>query len=249
MLMTETSSRDTLTDTVAGSARPQPYRFIHKALRALMCRTLQRVAALDAVRDEDRSELQLVVGELLQVCTDHLTHENTHYHAPLRERAPRAVLPFDEDHREHEASIAALRARLARVLDTHVGGAAAQAQAYALYLELTRFVAENLEHMADEETQLTQALWEHFSDAEIQGLEDRLRAGLSDQESAYYLRWMARALDDAELLTLAQGARAAMPPEAFPEVFGLIAAELDADRGVRLARRLGLPVVPGLVAG
>ncbi|MBE0548698.1 MAG: hemerythrin domain-containing protein [Rubrivivax sp.] len=218
MLMTDATTRDTLTDAVAANPRLQPYRLIHKALRALMFHTLQRVAALDAARVDDRAAMQAAVDELLQVCADHLAHETRFYHAPLRERAPRAVLPFDDDHGGHEITITALRTRMAQVA---AGGAGARAEAYALYLELTRFIAENLEHMADEETQLTQALWQHFSDAEIAAMGDRLRATFSAQESTYYLRWMARALDDAELAALAGDARAGMPPEVFAGVLGL----------------------------
>jgi hypothetical protein len=245
MLMTGSTSRDATVAAVAASPRRQPYRFIHKALRALMFRTLKQAATLDAARVDERAALQAAVNELLQVCSDHLAHENTFFHEPLRARAPRAVLPFDDDHQSHVQAIASLRARLAQVVE---GGAAARGHAYALYLELSRFVGENLEHMADEETQLTQALWQHFSDAEIVALEDRLRASFSAQEAAYYLRWMARGLDDEELEALAQGARAGMPAPAFVGFASLILDELPASRRARLARALDLPPVPGLVA-
>jgi len=117
----------------------------------------------------------------------------------------------------------------------------------APYLALTRFIGENLDHMAAEETRMTQALWQHFTDDEILALEDRLRATFSAQEAAYYLRWMARALNDEELRALAEGARAQMPVEAFPGFFGAIADELEPARRARLARALELPPVPGLV--
>ena len=65
MLMTEPTSRDATTAAVAASPRPQPYRFIHKALRALMFRTLQQAATLDAARVDERAALQAAVNELL----------------------------------------------------------------------------------------------------------------------------------------------------------------------------------------
>jgi hypothetical protein len=236
MLMTETRTLGTSTDIVAASRRLQPYRFIHKALRAQMCRALQQTATLDAARADDRATLQAVVDELLQVCADHLAHEDRFFHLPLRERAPRAVLPFDDDHRSHEASITALRARLTRLA---AGGIHVRAEAYGLHLELTRFIGESLEHMAEEETRLTQALWQHFGDAEIAAQADRLRAALSEQERTYYLRWMARALDDAELAELAAEARGGMPPESFARFVDLLAGELDAARRARLLNTLG----------
>lgn len=244
MLMTETPNLSETTAAVCHAGRLQPYRHIHKALRALMFRTLQQAATLDAADAADRTTLVAAVDELLQVCSEHLGHENSHFHAALRERAPRAVLAFDDDHQGHELSIAALRTQLASVA---AGGAAVRGEAYALYLALTRFVGENLEHMADEETRLTHAFWQHFSDAEIESIEHRLRATFSPEKSAYYARWMARGLDDVELAALAAGAQAAMPAEVFGGLFDLLRAELPAPRQARLARALGLPPVSGLV--
>lgn len=244
MLMTETPARDDATTIVCHGTRVRPYRYIHKALRTLMFHTLQQVATLDALEAAQRATLVAAVDELLQVCSEHLGHENRFFHTALRERAPRAVLPFDDDHQGHELSIALLREQLARVAE---GGPTVRGAAYALYLTLTRFVGENLEHMADEETRLTQALWQHFGDAEIEAIENALRATFTPQKNAYYARWMARGLDDVELAALAAGAKAAMPPEAFDGLAALLMAELPAPRQARLARALGLPPVPGLV--
>jgi len=244
MLLTPPTDRDEATALVCHGDRLQPYRFIHKALRALMLRTLQQTATLDPADAGERAALLAAVEELLQVCSDHLAHENRYFHEPLRERAPRAVMPFDDDHEGHVAAIAALRQRVQRVTE---GGPAVAADAYALYLDLSRFIADNLEHMAEEETQLTRALWQHFSDAEILGLEDRLRATFTPQENAYYLRWMVRGLNHAELSALVTGARADMPAPVFAELCEMLRAELPAGRWARLARAIDLPPVPGLV--
>lgn len=244
MLMTETPTLYETTSAVCHAGRLQPYRFIHKALRMLMFRTLQQAATLDAADATDRAALVAAVDELLKVCSEHLGHENTFFHAALRERAPRAVLAFDDDHQGHELSIGALRTQLGRVA---AGGTAVRGEAYALYLALTRFTGENLEHMADEETRLTHTFWQHFSDAEIEAIEQRLLATFSPEKSAYYARWMARGLDDVELATLAAGAREGMPPAAFGGVLELLMAELPPLRRARLARAMGLPPVPGLV--
>jgi hypothetical protein len=240
----ERSAHPEAASAVANSDRLQPYRFIHKALRALMFRTLQQVASLDAARVDERAEMQVAVEELLQVCVDHATHENRFFHAPVRERAPHAVLAFDGDHHEHFRTIAALREQLARLVE---GGASARRHAYALYLDLSRFIGESLEHMAEEETQLTLALWQNFSDPEIQAMGDALRATHGAQESAYYLRWLARSLDDAELADMISAARNGMPAQAFAGYAEAILGELPTPRRARLATLLGVSPVPGLV--
>lgn len=226
---------DTLQLATTGR-REQPYRQIHKALRALLAEALQRVGTCDVRDDVERAAMVDTVERALSVCCDHLAHENRFFHEPLRQRAPRAVLAFENDHVEHLQAIGALRLQLQRVRDAGVDG---EALSYALYLQFGQFVGENLLHMAEEETVLTLALWEHFSDAEIQALEAALRATLSPEESAFYLQWMARGLNPAELEALLLGARAGMPPEAFEPLSAMALAEQSEPRRARLAQALG----------
>lgn len=244
MLMNDTPSQAEALAIVTASARMQPYRAVHKALRGLMAQTLEMLGRTDADDPTARAQALRAVDELLDVCAGHLAHENRFFHAALHERAPRAALPFDNDHDEHLAEIARLRERAALVRDA---GAQADAAAYCLYLELSRFVAENLEHMAEEETLLTRALWQHFRDDEILHIEGALVASLSPEEKAMSLRWMARMLSPAELAPMLSAMRASMPAEAFDAVLAEVFAQLDAPRHARLAQRLGVAAVPGLV--
>lgn len=227
------------------STRAQPYRHIHKALRVLFGHVLRRAGALDSADTQERAELVDEVERLLATCADHLAHENRFFHAPLRERAARSVRAFDDEHHEHLATIEALQLLLGRVRD---GGDEAPARAYELYLRLSVFVADSLSHMAEEESTLTQALWHHFSDDEIAGMTAALQATLSPQESAYYLRWMARGLNGAELAALFAEARAQAPAQVFDGLLDIARQELDTPRWARVARALGVPPAPGLVA-
>lgn len=236
----DTATLEALAEPIIGSPRRQPYRPIHKAIRHLLCRGLQQLGCLDVSRPEDLAAAIRLVDELLQVCSDHLAHENRHFHRALRARAPRAVLPFDDDHRSHEDAMAELRGRLQALQQ---GGAAVRGAGHGLYLALSRFVGENLEHMADEETQLTQALWQHFSDAEIAALEAELQASLGDTERLFYLRWLARSLNDSELGELASVVRQQLPMPAFRGWVAVVGAELDAPRRARLLQPLDLAVL------
>lgn len=231
--------------TASATPRHMPYRFIHKGLRALMFSTLRNAGALDAADTQDRDQIVDEVDRLLAVCADHLAHENQFFHEALRQRAPRAVLPFHEDHLGHLDAIAALRLQLQRL--RNAGAEQAPALAYALYLRLSAFIGENLEHMAEEESVLTQALWAHFSDDEIVALEAALEASLAPHEMAFYLRWMARGLNATEATRLLAGARTQVPEALFAQLADTVQAEMPALRWARVARALGLPAVPGLV--
>lgn len=219
------------TTQVAASQRLQPYRFIHKALRALMMHTLDTLATLDARQEADRQHMVAATDELLTVCASHLAHENEFFHRPLKARAPRAVLPFDDDHESHRLQLATLRERLNLLA---AGGPEASANAYALYLDVSRFVGESLEHMAEEEVTLTTALWQHFTDGELADISATLQASLSPEDSAYYLRAMARSMNAEEVGLLLTKLRATAPAEALPMLTAMVLNELPDSRRLLL---------------
>lgn len=241
---TQTPARREPLAAVCAAQRVQPYRFIHKALRVMMFHTLQRSGTLDASEPRERAAVVEEVERLLAFCADHLAHENHFLLAPLRERAPRAVLAFEHDHQDHLDTIAALRLLLARLRDA--GEHDAQALAYELHLRLSDFVADNLPHMVEEETTQTQALWEHFSDAELAGLLDALHASLSPQENLTCLQWMARGLNHHELVMVLADLRQHASAAAFAGMADVVRQNLPTQRWARLARALGLPPLPGL---
>lgn len=172
--MTDHPHRDDATRQVCAGGRPQPYRAVHRALRARLLRQLRRVDAVpDAADVAARARLAREAHALLDLCLARQHAEDREVHALLAGRAPRATLPYDDDHVEQRREIASLRAAadaLADGLPTPAAALRGHALAWA------RFGAALLEHMADEETRLTAALWAHCCDAELRALGERLDA-------------------------------------------------------------------------
>jgi hypothetical protein len=73
-------------------------------------------------------------------------------------------------------------------------------------------------------------------------------ATIGPDEMALTARWMAASLSPAELAGLYREMRSKAPPAAFEALYGVAMAQLDEPRRAKLARALGLPPVPGLVA-
>lgn len=229
---------DTLA-TACATPRYMPYRFIHKGLRVLMTTTLCQAGALDAAIAADRSALVDAVERLLATCADHLAHENQFFHEALRRHAPRAVLPFHDDHQEHVAAIESLSLLLQRVRDA-AEAPQAQALAYELYLRLSVFIGENLAHMAEEESTLTTALWAHFSDTQLAEIEAALHATLAPEEMAFYTRWIAQGLNAGELIQMLSGVRASAPAPVFDDVAALVRSQVNDARWAPVAHALSL---------
>lgn len=226
------------TASATAASRLAPYRYIHKGLRVLMAHTLQRAGALDAADETDRAAIVKEVERLLATCTDHLAHENKFFHEALRARAPSAVLPFHNDHLHHLQAISALHRLLLRLRDA--GPEKAPVLGYELFLRLSVFVGENLAHMAEEESTLTQALWAHFSDAELAAIEGALHATLEPEEMAFYVHWMGQGLNAGEAIALLGDLRARASAEVFAVTAGDIEDVMPVQRWARVARGLGL---------
>jgi len=235
------------TETVAFADRQKPYRNIHKALRATMMKTLMTVSQADPYEEAERLAAAAAVDDLLHACAAHLNHEMTFIHPVLRERKVEVVGAFDEDHGSQEGVMKRLRGLSAAV--RKATPVSAREILYQLYLELSAFIGHNFEHMAEEESILTHAVWQKLSDEEILELEGRIVASLPPQEAAWSVEWMAKSLNHAELLEVLQGMKASMPPQVFAGILTLVKGSVKPASLARLDRDLGLAETePRLVA-
>ena len=227
----------------AAAPRLDLYAPIHKALRLFMGDTLARVGRIDLSDSADSSATLQQLDALLELCRGHVAHENQHLHPALEARRPGASQRIGAEHDEHLDAIAALGADVAalRALPS-------AAAAHRLYRHLAVFVGENLVHMNVEETAHNATLWELCSDAELREIHQRIMAAVGPDELALVLRWMVPALTPAERADMLGGLQRELPPEAMRGILDIARAHLDDGAWAKLARALGLPPVPGLVA-
>lgn len=238
--------------SAATAARPRPaparldlYAPIHKALRSFMSETLARLGRTDP---NDASDLDAGLAQLealLAQCLSHIEHENRFMHTAIEARLPAGAMRTAMAHREHLERIDALRDE-ARAL-RRAPAAERDARALGLYRHLALFVAENFEHMHEEETLNNAALWAHYSDAELAELHERLVATIPPAENLQVARWMIPALPPVERAMVLAHARAGMPAPAFEAALAHVRPHLDDIAWARLARDLGLAQQPGLV--
>jgi hypothetical protein len=209
------------------------YAFIHKGLRAFMAHTLVRVGRLDAHDPAEVAEVGAEVRALIQICRNHLEHEDAVIHPAMRSRAPGSAQRIEADHVHHAAALDALAALVDRVDGDPVA-------AQALYRALATFVAENFEHMAREESEHNAVLWATHSDAEILALEHRIVSSLKPDQAQLAMRWMLPHMTPAERAELLGGMRAQAPAEAFQGLLSMIRPLLGGRDWRKLALALGL---------
>lgn len=231
---------------VAAVPRFDVYTTPHKGLRAFLFDTLQRLERLDLGDEAEVARFDAQLRQLLHLCELHQEHETAVLHAALDARCRGVAATATRDHAAQRDDARAMLQQL-EALAGQRGARRAEA-ATALRRLLTRYVAEQLEHMALEETRHHEALWAAYSDEELLGLQRAIVGGIAPADMAVFLRWMFPAMTHAERVELLSGMRAAPRPEPFVAALSIACAHLSERDGQRLLAALGVPAEPSRAA-
>ncbi|MDO9033078.1 MAG: hemerythrin domain-containing protein [Hydrogenophaga sp.] len=228
------------------SSRENLYAGIHKALRAFMTDTLLAVGRADPSDPQDVADASGRVIGLMDLCEAHVQHENSFVHPAIEARTPGVCGEVAQDHVAHLHHIQRLRAAAQQLpgLDAPLQAGAL----HALYLELSLFVADNLQHMHVEEMRHNAALWSAYTDAELRAIHDALVATIPPGEMMQVMRWMLPQMHALERLQVLGGMRQGAPAPVFQAVLDVVQPHLSPRDWAKLTQGLGLPAVPGLVA-
>lgn len=218
-------------------ARIDLYTGIHKAVRMLMCDLLVALGRMDSAdAEETRAALARLRG-FLDFARHHLHHEDQHMHPAMESRRRGSTANMRTQHAEHEEAFERLEALALRVESSSAGERAAAA--LGLYRAFALYMADDLVHMHEEETENNAVLWAHFDDAELAGIHRSIMASIAPAVLTENLRWLVPAMTPAERADLLCGMRAGMPPEMFAGIAALARSVLGEREWSKLLTALG----------
>jgi hypothetical protein len=224
------SSPDFITRMVANDAAVTPerheiYHVVHKGLRAAMSDALVRLGRVDLDDAAHRTEALAAVADLLNLCREHLEHENNFLHTAMEKVVPGSSRACADDHAHHVSAIAQLKTRLD---DAAVADPLVRERAFkVLYRLLASFVSENFAHMAIEESTNTELLWRHYSDADLLAIEHQIHAHIKPERMMTWLRWILPNVTRQQRAIMMRGMQAGMPPELFGGVLDMVKPHLS----------------------
>jgi hemerythrin-like domain-containing protein len=195
------------------------YYAVHKGIRLANARMLVALGQADAANEDEVSDVLDKLAGHLDLSLSHLTHENQKIHDVVEARLPGGSDHAAEDHDHHLAGFSELR-RMAREVEQ--AGTDRAAKLRRLYQRFALFMADDLAHMHDEETELMPLIATHFSPAEIDAIEHSIVSDISPAKMAGFLKVMLGAASRSERQDMVSGMRAAMPPEVFDGLFALV---------------------------
>lgn len=186
---------------------------VHKGLRMAHANLMIRLGAVEL--DDDRALAGLLgyLREHLRLCEEYQGYEEKVIHAALAPHAPGAVKDLDAAHQSHRLLLEDIE-DLAHALET-APPAGRRRAARALYLAFSRFVAANLDHMAEDEDETLPLLHALFDDEQLLDLKARIVSNMTPFLGAAMLRMMVPAVRHGERLTMLRNIRDSATKDGF----------------------------------
>ena len=206
--------------------RFNPFRQIHKGLRALLYDTSLRLQQAD-FEQEEKPLMAIKQVQLSLMLFDGHAEVEDHMILPLIHRYnPALIESFNDEHQEDERLAKEICESVTRWLEanTEVNKIRAGAE---LLLRFNGFVAFNLAHMNREERELNPVLWAHYSDMELHQLVQEIAAKVQPEKNQYYMQWMLRGNSPGEIAQWMNAVKRTAPQEVFEKLYILAAANLE----------------------
>ena len=196
------------------------YALVHKGIRYAHTHLLPRIGAADWFDDCSSAELLRDIREHLEMCADHLEHENAAIHTALETRCPGASGQVGAHHEEHERSFRELASLLALV--ERARGTDRALKGNRLYHRFALFVADDFRHMEEEESVVMPLLENLFSTDELLAIKDQIIGAIEPVMMIRFMKAILSALTPDEREAMLAGMKAEMPVEAFQGLMGAL---------------------------
>lgn len=214
------------------------YRLIHKGLRFRMAGILQQIGCVDSSDDEEFSSLIDGIASLLKMCQAHVKHENHFVHSAMEARAAGSSQVVADQHLQHEQELATLISRLDELQRAERTARAELIHHY--YRDYALWLADNFVHMEQEEREHNACLWTHYSDAEIQSIENNLVASIAPHILPLMTQAMLEGMSPDERSAFLATLQAEAPKEIFDATVSALAPALPVGHWKKLQQVLGL---------
>ena len=211
------------------------YKSIHKAIRVALGGLVAQAGRTDFGDPREAGRLRLMIVETFELLDAHAEHEDRVVGPLLRACAPEAAARIGDAHRELEQTAAALR-RMFEVACQ--AGAEVAREGHAFTVQLSRYQAMQLSHMADEEEIAQPALYRAYGDETLFDAQRLIIGSIAKETLLLQLGLILPSINAPERAQMLTGLRAG-PPGLFAAVMDVARDSLDAEDLARLQDDVG----------
>ncbi|MGZ4735022.1 MAG: hemerythrin domain-containing protein [Acidimicrobiia bacterium] len=215
-----------------------PYKDIHKGIRAELFRVTTQAGSLDPGDRCSREQLAEDVTNLFQLLAQHAQHEDDFVQPLIEIHAPFYAEVIASDHPRLEARMQVIQGRAERA--TAAPAAEQRGRIHHVYRDLASFTSTYLEHQDFEECKVMPALAAVMGVDEIVAVDQAIVASIPPETMASSLSFMLPAMNIDDRAEMLGGMQAEAPPEVFAGVWALTGSVLTSADHQALGRRLGI---------
>jgi hypothetical protein len=215
------------------------YREIHKGLRLALFTTTAKAGSTDPAEEADITALRSEWRDTVFVLRGHHHHEDDFIDALIDRHASDLRTKVNEDHGAVERMLDELDAEAGELSDTADGERGAHLLRF--YLNLARFTAVYLDHMAYEEEVVMPALNAVLSDAELADITATIRGSVPPADMCIFMRYMVPGMNLDERADMLSGMHANAPADIFELFRSAAEAALTPAEYQTLSERAGFP--------
>lgn len=205
----------------------------HKGLRKLMSEFSLQAGRTDYGNDSEVQSLKNLGREMFGLLKEHAEIENTIILKALNERAPGAG---DENEEEHE-QLEVVQGQLEEWLERFDGTQDAE-EGFRFYLAFSAYHGQYLGHILREETETDSLLCNYFTDEELIGIRMQIIKTIPFEMLLVWMKHFAASQTRAENIALLSGMKAAMPPQVFSIIAGVVKSAVAATEYFELMQAL-----------
>ena len=216
--------------------RFEMYRPIHKAVRHMLFSTVHAVGTSDLQDNVSSKAMQAQLNEAINKLEEHAEHEERFVHPPLESRSPGITKPFLQNHQDDKRLFEELH-ELGRRLDA-ANGDQRTALGNRIYGLFSKYVGDYLGHLDREEQQLETALWQHFTDQELQSIDGQIMESIPPERMAAWLPYMCTSFNPDELAMIIRGIQHGAPPPVAQAMVQMAENATPPDTWARVKQRL-----------
>jgi len=215
-----------------------PYRDIHKGIRAELFAVTSAAGNLDPSDRADRADLARHVRSVVDLLVAHAGHEDAVIQPVLEAQLPALAAQIATDHPHIESQIVEIRDLADAAVDA--SDAEARDAVFRVYIELAAFTSAYLAHQDFEERDVMPALERAVGIDEVVRLHQTTVASIPPDEMMSTLPLMLAAMNIDDRADVLGGMQAGAPPEVFAGVWNLTRSVLTPGDTRALAQRLGV---------
>ncbi|MFD2573864.1 hemerythrin domain-containing protein [Spirosoma soli] len=211
---------------------------IHKGLRGMLYDTALRLQQTDFSQPQASQALE-PLHQVLVYFDDHAEHEDRCILPHIHKHSAQLVDEFEKD---HEVDHRLTQTLFGHIQEWETANSASQREAIGqqILFAFNDFIAFNLYHMNKEETVLIDLLWQHYTDADIQQMQQAILQSIPPQTLMAESRWMMRSINDKEVIGWLSGVKQEAPAFVYDTFLQMAQEELPAERLANVQAALAL---------